>query len=146
MRVLFPIDGSESTYKAVEQGLRIIGTSKGASATFLVVLSKALREMPPEAREYLEFDDEDEVFIRDDEAKAVLDRAAQIANQQKFSKFKTLALEGRPKETIVRESAKHDLLVMHAMRRSEREDRRHGNAIEEIARRAACDVLLVRTD
>lgn len=146
MRALFLLDSSDSTYKAAEQGLRILGGTKDASATFLVVISKALCEMPAEAREYLEFNDEDEIFIRDDEAKAVLGRAAEIAKRRKFSKFQSLALVGKPMETIVRESAKHNLLVMHGLRRSEREDKRHGNVVEEIVRQAACDVLLVRSD
>lgn len=144
VKVLFPVDGSEATYKAVDRALTILRPGKESSVTLLLVLSKGLREMPPEAREYLEFDDEDELFIRDDEAKAALRKAEEIAKARKVPNVRSVAREGKVKQVILDECGKHDLLVMHGLRRSEREDRRHGNMVEEIARQSGIDVLLIR--
>jgi nucleotide-binding universal stress UspA family protein len=144
MKLLFPLDGSEATYQALERGLQVFASVPKVSATFLVVMSKGLRDMPKEAREHLEFDDEDELFIRDDEAKAVVQRATEIAKRLKFKDAKGVVLTGKVKESIIAEAAKHDVLVMHALDRDERAEKRRGSALEEIARSAGCSVFLVR--
>ena len=145
MKALFPLDGSDETYAALERALKMLTPGKDHQATFLVVISKGLRDMPADAREHLEFDDEDELFVRDDEAKAVIARATQIAKQAKFLNVKGQTAVGKVKETIIKESAQHDLLVMHSLQRDEAAEKRRGSATEEIARQAACSVLLVRT-
>lgn len=146
IRALFPLDGSEPTYRAVERGLQRLATVKDAQATFLVVLSKNLRDMPEEAVEHLKYDDEDEVFIRDDEAKAVLDKAAAIAKKFKLGKVTQKTLEGHVYDSILGETRQHDLLVMHALARDEVREKRRGGVLEKLCRNAACDVWLVRTD
>lgn len=146
VKALFPLDGSETTYRTVEKGLQLLRGDPSSSATFLVVLAKNVRDMPPEAREHLEFDDEDELFIRDDEAKAVLNRAIEIAKKARFTNAKGIAIAGKVRDVILAEAKRHDLLVMHGLRRSEREDKKHGNMTEELARQAGCSVLLVRAD
>ena len=144
MKALFPLDGSEATFEALERALAFLVPTQDHQATFLVVMSKALRDMPADAREHLEFDDEDELFLRDDEAKAVIKRATELAKKAKFANVKGQILVGKVKETIIQESAKHDLLVMHALAADEAAEKRRGSATEEIARHAACSVLLVR--
>lgn len=146
VKALFPLDGSDVTFATVEKALRLLAGHKDAAATFLVVISKNLRDMPPEAREHLEYDDEDELFIRDDEAKAVLEKALAIAKKVKFANARGVALAGQVRNVVLSEAKKHDLLVMHALRRSEREDKQHGNMTEEIARASPCSVLLVRPE
>src|SRR5687767_14947856 len=94
MKALFPLDGSDATYRALERGLQIIGADPKATVTLLVVMSKGLQEMPKEAREHLEFDDEDELFIRDDEAKAVIQKAQDIAKRLKIKDCKGHVLTG----------------------------------------------------
>lgn len=145
-KALFPLDGSDATYEAVERGLKLLGAAKDHQATFLVVVSKAFRDMPADAREHLEFDDEDELFVRDDEAKAVIAKATEIAKRAKFANVKGQVVVGKVKEAIIKESAKHDLLVMHALQEDEAAEKRRGSATEEIARRAGCSVLLVRPE
>jgi nucleotide-binding universal stress UspA family protein len=145
-KILFPIDGSEATYRAVDRALGILKPGKDGPVTFLVVLSKGLRDMPEDAREYLEYDDEDELFIRDDEAKAALKKAEDIAKKHKVPVVKTLSKEGRVKDLILEEAKRHDLLVMHSLRPDEKEDKKHGNMTEQLARSCGVHVLLVRTD
>jgi nucleotide-binding universal stress UspA family protein len=146
VKILFPIDGSEATYRAVDRALGILKPGKESPITFLCVLSKGLRDMPEDAREYLEFDDEDELFIRDDEAKAAIKKAEEIAKKHKVPTVVPLVREGRVTDMILDEAKRHDLLVMHGLRRDEKEDRKHGNMTEMIARAAGLDVLLIWTD
>lgn len=147
VKILFPIDGSEATYKTVERALGILKPGKESTVSFLCVLSKGLRDMPEDAREYLEYDDEDELFLRDDEAKAAIKKAEDIAKRLKVAaKTVPLVREGRVTDVILAEAKKNDLLVMHGLRRDEKEDRKHGNMTEMITRAAGVDVLLVRTD
>ncbi|HEX9815760.1 MAG TPA: universal stress protein [Candidatus Thermoplasmatota archaeon] len=147
VNILFPIDGSKETYTAVDRALGILKPGKESTVTFLCVMSKGLRDMPEDAREYLEYDDEDELFLRDDEAKAAIKKAEDIAKTQKIAaKVVPLVREGRVNDMILEEAKKNDLLVMHGLRRDEKEDRKHGNMTEMIARAAGVDVLLIWTD
>lgn len=147
VKILFPLDGSEATYKTVDRALAILKPDKASTVTFLCVMSKGLRDMPEDAREYLEFDDDDEIFVREDEAKAVIKKAEEIAKKQNVAaKLIPLVCEGRVTDMILAEAKKNDLLIMHGLRRDEKEDRKHGNMTELIARAAGIDVLLIWTD
>ena len=146
VKILFPIDGSEATYRTVERALKVLKPGKESTVTFLCVMSKGLRDMPEDAREYLEFDEEDELFLREDEARAAIKKAEDIAKKQQINGTKPLVREGRVTDVILEEAKKHDLLVMHGLRRDEKEDRKHGNMTEMIARAAGVDVLLIWTD
>jgi len=146
VKILFPIDGSEATYHTVERALKVLKPGKESTVTFLCVMSKGLRDMPEDAREYLEFDEEDELFLREDEARAAIKKAEDIAKKQQINGTKPLVREGRVTDVILEEAKKHDLLVMHGLRRDEKEDRKHGNMTEMIARAAGVDVLLIWTD
>ena len=145
LRLLFPLDGSDPTYQAVEGALRKAASLKDPEATFLVVMSKKLRDMPADAREHLEFDDEDELFIRDDEAKAVLQKAEAIAKKVKFPKASSKTVVGGVYDAILSEAKKHDVIVMHRMARDEFREHASGSILEKICRNAPCDVWLVNT-
>jgi nucleotide-binding universal stress UspA family protein len=144
-RALFPLDGSEPTYQAVEGGLKRMAGLKDARATFLVVVDEALRKMPKDAREYLEFDDEDELFIRDDEAKSVLAKAETLAKKHKC-KSESRIVSGRVFDAILAEAGKHDILVMHRLDREEHKEKARGGILEKLCRHAPCDVWLIHTD
>lgn len=145
-KILFPIDGSEATYDAVDRALKLLKPGKDSAVTFLCVLSKKLRDMPADAREYLEFDDEDELFLRPDEAKTALAKAEDIARKLKIPNVKSVILEGEVEDVIRGQCRTHDLLVMHGLRRDEKEDKAHDSLVEPLARKAGIDVLLTRTE
>lgn len=144
-RALFPLDGSAPTYEAVEGGLKRLADAKDAKATFLVVVSKQLRDMPEDAAEYLKYDDEDEVFIRDDEAQAVIDKALELAKKHKFKNASGKIVAGKVFDAILSEARQHDVLVMHRLDRAEFKEKIRGGILEKIARAAPCDVWLVNT-
>lgn len=146
VRALFPLDGSEPTFRAVERGLAMLARIKDAHATFLVVLNKNLRDMPADAAEYLTYDDEDEIFIRDDEAQAVLDKATAIAKKLKFTRTEAKTVTGKPYEAILSEAKKCEVLVMHRLDREEAEEKRRGGVLEKLCREAPCNVWLVQTE
>ncbi len=146
LRALFPLDGSEPTYKAVEGALQRLAQMKDAEATFMVVMSKHLKEMPEDAAEYLKYDDEDEVFIREDEAKGVVEKAAAIAKKHKIAKTSTKMVVGKVYDAILHEAQNHDVLVMHRLSRNEFKEKMRGGVLEELCRNAPCDVWLVDTE
>lgn len=141
VRVLVPVDGSEATLRAVGNGIKHIATP--ARVTFLVVMDKKFLDMPKDAREHLEWDDEDEIFLREDEANAALDAAVAKAEGVKGLKVHREVVKGDPLEEILTAARDHDILIMHAMRRSERADKKQRSLTEALARQAECDVLLV---
>lgn len=144
-RALFPLDGSEPTLKAVEAGLKRLALIKDATATFLVVASKNLRDMPEDAAEYLKYDDEDELIIRDDEANAVLEKAVVIAKRLKFANHAKKVVVGRVYDGILAEAKAHDVLVMHRLDRVEVREKMRGGILEKICRNSPCDVWLINT-
>lgn len=145
LRVLFPLDGSEATYRAVEAGLKKLAAVKDAQATFYIVLAKNVKNMPPDAREYLEEDEEDEIFLTDEEAARVIEKAQAIAKKLKFPKTSGKIIEGTPYEAILQEARSHDVLVMHGLDRDEFAEKMRGGMLEKLCRKAPCDVWLVHT-
>lgn len=145
LRALLPLDGSEETLRAVERGLAGLANGKAAEATFFVVLAKNVKNMPPDAREYLEDDEEDELFLSEEEAARVIEKAQAIAKRLKFSKTSGKIVEGLPYEAILKEAGSHDLLIMHGLDRDEHEEKMRGGMLERLCRNAPCDVWLVRT-
>lgn len=146
LKALFPLDGSEETFRTVELGCQRLAAVKDARATFVVVISKNLRDMPEEAAEHLKYDDEDEVFIRDDEAQAVLQKAEAIAKKHKLAKPQSKVLVGKVMDAILAEAKSHDVLVMHRMDRVELKEKMRGGVLEKLCRSAPCDVWLVQTE
>lgn len=141
VRVLVPVDGSDATLRAIENGLPRLASP--ARVTLLVVRDQKFLDMPEDAREHLEWDDEDEIFLREDEANAALDKAAAKAEGRKGVKIHREVVTGDPLEEILKAAADHDVLVMHTMRRSERADKKERSLTEALARQAESDVLLV---
>lgn len=144
MKVLAPLDGSDATYRALERGLSVLGPHPGLHLTLLVVMDKSVQDMPAEAREHLEFDDEDEIFVREDEARAVIQKAQSIASKHRVNQVRGQVVSGTVKETILAHAAKHDVLLMHALDGNPKAAKRRGAATEDLARAAGCSVLLVR--
>lgn len=145
VKALFPLDGSDATYSAVEGGIKILKDHKDSQATFLVVVSKHLREMPEEAVEHLKYDDEDELIIRDDEAQAVLKRAVEIAKLQQFARVNGKVIAGKVYDAILEEAKSHSVLVMHRLSRDERKEKIRGGITEKLCRNVPCDVWLIQT-
>lgn len=146
LRVLFPIDGSEPTYQAVDGALGYLAGHPDAEATFLVVMSRKVKAMPEHAREHLTYDDEDEIFLRDDEVKAVFTKASGLAKNHRFAKVETRKVVGDVFEEILKAAHDHDVLVMHRLDPQERREKVRGSLTEKIARAAPCDVWLIDSD
>jgi len=145
LRALFPLDGSQATFDAVERGLAKLASAKDAQATFFIVLAKNVKNMPPDAREYLEEDEEDELFLDEEEAARVIEKAQAIAKRVAFGKTAGKIVEGVPYDAILKEARSHDILVMHGLDRNEFEEKMRGGVLEKLCRNAPCDVWLVRT-
>lgn len=146
LRALFPLDGSESTLRAVERACARLATVKDAEAVFFVVLSKNVKNMPSDAREYLEDDETDELFVTEDEAAGVINKAKALAKKSRFTKTSGKIVEGSPYDAILREAEGYDLLVMHRLDRNESEEKQRGGVLEKICRASPCDVWLVNDD
>src|SRR5687767_6209119 len=99
---------------------------KDAQATFFVVLSKNVKNMPPDAREYLEEDEDDELFLTEEEGARVIEKAQAIAKRLKFAKTSGKIVEGVPSDAILMEARSHDVLVMHGLDSDEYEEKMRG--------------------
>lgn len=140
MRVLFPLDGSERGYAAMEGALDLL-QAQTVQATLLVVLSD-FKGAPPEMVQEFEEDTEDEVFPTEDSAAVVLKQAAQRV-RRKGLEMRLKVAKGNIVKEISAESASHDLLVLHSARPAQR-FRLRSRRTKAIVRAAKCNVLLMQ--
>lgn len=140
MKVLFPLDGSERAFKAMEQALDVL---KGipVQATLLVVMQN-FEGASEDMVKAFEDDTEDEVFPTPQSTAVVFKQAAQRMKR----KGVTMNLEvarGNIVQEIIDASAQHDLMVIHSTRATSRWRRRSGRT-KKILRESACNVLLMQ--
>jgi nucleotide-binding universal stress UspA family protein len=140
MRVLFPLDGSERGYAAMEGALDLLQASQ-VQATLLVVLTD-FKGAPPDLVQQFEEDTEDEIFPTEDSAVVVLRQATQRLRRKGLEMTLKVAKGDLVKE-IAAESAHYDLLVMHSGRATQR-FRLRSRRTKAIVRAAKCNVLLMQ--
>jgi nucleotide-binding universal stress UspA family protein len=135
LKVLFPLDGSEPAYAAMQKALAMMPMAK---ATILVVMQDFKGASEDMVKQFEE-DEDDEVFPTQDSAwqvfKEIRRRISAEVPQVSFKLAK-----GRADREILAEAAHHDLLVMHATSRGGLRAR----GSHRLARHAPCDVLLIR--
>jgi nucleotide-binding universal stress UspA family protein len=138
LRVLFPLDGSEPAYNAMEKALRMLPPSSTIRATVLVVMQD-FKGAPEDMVKIFEADTDDEVFPTKDSANQVfVEMKRRVGKMGPKVKFKVAT--GNVKDEILTEAAEHDILVMHSTSRGG--SRARGS--HKLARKASCAVLLVR--
>lgn len=140
MRALFPLDGSERGYAAMEAALDLLHPAK-VEATLLVVLSD-FKGAPPEVIQEFEEDTEDEIFPSEDSAVVVLRQCTQRL-RRKGLELRLKVAKGNVVQEIAAESANHDLLVLHSSRATQR-FRLRSRRTKAIVRAAKCNVLLMQ--
>lgn len=140
MRVLFPLDGSERGYKAMEAALDLLKASP-VKATLLVVLQD-FDGAPEEMVKDFEEDTEDEVFPTEESAVVVL-RQATKRLRRKGIEMTLKTGKGDIAREIIAESGNHDLLVMHSMAPTGR-FRLRSPRTKKVIRGAKCNVLLMQ--
>jgi nucleotide-binding universal stress UspA family protein len=145
MRVLFPLDGSEVSYQALERGLAMLRGAPGLEVTLFNVMQEGFETAgdPQLVEETFEADEEDEIFPSEASSQRVLAKALAIAQKLGIA-AKAKGEMGKPHEEILREAAHHDLLVMHALGPGGLRGKLAGGGTEHLARHAPCSVLLVR--
>lgn len=140
MKVLFPLDGSERAFAAMEQALEVLRGSQ-VQATLLVVMHDFSRA-PEDIIKTFEEDTEDEIFPTEESALVVLKQATRRL-RRKGLEMKLKMAQGDIVKQIIEESREHDLMVIHSTRATSRW-RMHSGRTKKILRGAACNVLLIQ--
>ncbi len=137
--LLLPTDGSPAAEAGVKEGLRL-AKALGARVAFLYVLEPIGPRLflGPETLPYYQ----DLVEDMRKEGMAALDRATRMAEELGVG-FEAHLLEGRAAEVILKEAAKHDLLVMATHGRSRLDAALLGSVTQEVVRRSPKPVLVV---
>ena len=145
MRALFPLDGSEASYAALDRGLALLKAVPGLQVTLLNVMQEGFeRPADPEfVRETFDADEHDEVFPTRASSERALARGLEIARKHGVA-ARAKGEFGRPHDEILKEAAHHDVLVMHALPQGGLLGTMKGGGTEKLARAAPCAVLLVR--
>lgn len=145
MRALFPLDGGEASFQALDKGLTLLRGLPKLEVTLFNVMQEGFEEPtdPEFVQETFEADEQDEVFPSEASSQRVLARALGIAKEHGIA-AKAKGEMGRPHEEILQEAQHHDLLVMHAPSPSGLRDALRGSGLEKLMRHAPCSVLLVR--
>ena len=144
MRALFPLDGSEASFHALERGLALLKGTPRLEVTVFNVMQEGFEAAgdPELIEETFEADEGDEVFPTEASSQRVLAKALEVARKHGLA-VKAKGEVGRPVEEILKEAAHHDVLVMHALGPSNLRDTIKGSTLEHLARHAPCSVLLV---
>ena len=140
MKVLFPLDGSERAYQAMEAALELLKGST-VQATLLVVLQD-FTGAPEDMVKAFEDDTEDEVFPTQESAIVVLKQATKRM-RRKGLEMKLKMAQGDIVKQVIAESKAHDLLVMHSQRPTKRFLLRSSRT-KKIVRGSECNVLLMQ--
>ena len=140
MRVLFPLDGSERGFAAMEAALDLLKANQ-VKATLLVVLQD-FQGAPEEMIQEFEDDTEDEVFPTEASAVVVLKQASKRMRRKGVEMTLKIG-KGDIASEVIAESANHDVLVMHSLRRSQR-FRLRSRRTKKIIRGAKCNTLLMQ--
>lgn len=140
MKVLFPLDGSERAFKAMEAALDLLRGSQ-VQATLLVVMQD-FEGAPEDMIREFEDDTEDEIFPTEASAIVVLKQATKRM-RRKGLEMKLKMAQGNIVKQIVAESKEHDLLVMHSTRPSKQFLMRSSRT-KKIVRGAQCNILLMQ--
>ncbi|QWK21324.1 universal stress protein [Thermus antranikianii] len=137
--LLLPTDGSPAAEAGVKEGLRL-AKALGARVAFLYVLEPIGPRLflGPETLPYYQ----DLVEDMRKEGMAALDRATRMAEELGVG-FEAHLLEGRAAEVILKEAAKHDLLVMATHGRSRLDAALLGSVTQEVVRRSPKPILVV---
>lgn len=140
MRVLFPLDGSERGFNAMEAALEMLQPQQ-VEATLLVVLHD-FKGAPEELVTEFEEDTQDEIFPTEESAAVVLRQATKRMRRKGLTMRLKMA-KGNIVKEIIAESAQHDLLVIHSSRPSQR-FRLRSSRTKAIIRGSICNVLLMQ--
>lgn len=124
----------------MEAALDVLGPAN-VDATILVVLSE-FKGAPEELVKEFEQDTQDEIFPTEDSAVVVLKQATKRL-RRKGLKLKLKMAKGNVVKEIIAESARHDLLVIHSSRPSQR-FRLRSSRTKRIIRGSICNVLLMQ--
>lgn len=144
MKALFPLDGSEVSYRALKRGLALLRGTPNLRAVALNVRQPGFEgEEGSGSFERFEKDDSDEVFPSAASSERCLARAREIAKEVGVA-LETKSVEGTPLDVILEEAKGFDVLVMHALTKSNFKEAIRGSQTEKLARLATASVLLVR--
>ncbi len=143
-RILFPLDGTDDSYDAIDAGLRALAPGPH-DVTLLAVRMDGVDGAPPDLVRIWEEDHDDRLLPTDHACLEVLEEGARRCTPHGVEP-RLLEREGKVIDEIVSESQDHDVLVMHALGPSRLHDRLHFSQGGRLVRKAGCHVLLVRTD
>jgi nucleotide-binding universal stress UspA family protein len=145
MRALVPLDGSEASYQALDRALALLKGLPALEVTLFNVMQEGFESAgdPDYVEETFEKDEEDEVFPTEASSQRVLARGLEVARKHGIA-AKAKGEVGRPMDEILREAAHHDVMVVHALGRSNLRDALKGSTAEQLVRKAPCSVLLVQ--
>ncbi len=138
-RILIPTDGSETSEKAAEHGVKL-AKAVGADVIYLYVIDiSSFTGIPTEAIW------ENMRGLLEDEGKSVLAKVEEIAKVNEV-KAESLVKEGIPSEDISKtaEEKQVDVIVMGTAGRSGLDKFLLGSVTEKVIRIAPCPVLVIR--
>ncbi|MEE9594913.1 MAG: universal stress protein [Candidatus Hydrothermarchaeales archaeon] len=138
-RILIPTDGSETSEKAAEHGVKL-AKAVGAEVIYLYVIDiSSFTGIPTEAIW------ENMRGLLEDEGKSVLAKVEDIAKVNDV-KAESLVKEGIPSEDISKtaEEKQVDVIVMGTAGRSGLDKFLLGSVTEKVIRTAPCPVLVIR--
>jgi len=143
-KILVGTDGSESSFKAVDQAAKLAGDS---GATLLVVSAYAAMSDRDQRRAAEALGEESYKVVGSHPAEDILREATDLAKKAGATSVESVCEEGDPVDVLVKiiDKEKVDLCVIGNRGLNSLAGRLLGSVPANISHRAACDVLIVHT-
>ena len=141
-KILVPVDGSEQSLEAFEQALSLAKMVNGEITIIHIAEASFYGSLP---FELTDVDSAVEVIKKETKNRItmILDNLVQKA--QKIGVIaKSKMIKGNIANEIVKESKKHDLIIMGSMGQNALSTLLLGSIAEKVTRHACCPVMLVR--
>lgn len=142
MKVLVPLDGSESSHLAMIGGLKLLAGAN-PQVTLLCVQAQGFDDVDDDRREIFEDEPDDEIFASVNEAEEMLAAAANECKDAMGLEVTTKVLTGNFAKLILEASTDFDLVLMHHLSKEPLREKIRMSKAESLVRAIECPVLLV---
>lgn len=143
LKVLFPLDGSDRSTRAMDQALEMLAPHPDLEVTLFNVVQEGFEDADEGVVEMFDADEDDEIFPTAESAKRMLDEHLAICDEHGVDVVHQRVAVGTHYDAILEEAADHDLVVMHALDEGQLKEKIRFSQTEKLARNVDASVLLV---
>lgn len=144
LTVLCPLDGSDRSHAALDTAMGMLGGLPDLRVVLFTALQEGFEDADEGVVEMFDVDEDDEIFPTVDSAERMLDEAAELCAKHGVEADQKVVVGAHYKAILAEvEEGGYDLVVMHALDKSQVKEKLRLSQTEKLARNVGTSVLLV---